>query len=236
MTTRRSLKRLVLVLAAIATVAAFTTTALAAKKEDKGARLHIDAEFSSYLAFEGNARCQPPLLLVIGIGTAKGTHLSSHSAATAEECSDAESEPGKFHVHGIGTFTAPNGDTLYLDYLETSNAPVFDPVTGACISCVLIDEGTFTVVGGTGRFAGATGGGSISAVVPIYYDFTDPIHPLKAHVTAEYDGTIQFSEKDDKELQKNDKDGKDEHGKDDKNAKDKNAKDDKQDRSKDPHR
>jgi hypothetical protein len=194
MTTRRSLRRLALVLAAAAAVAGFATAALAAQKGE-GARLHIVAEFDSYLAFEGNERCDPTkLLLVIGVGSAKGTHLSSHSTATAEECSDAQTEPGKFHVHGMGTFTTPNGDTLYLDYHETSNAPVFDS-TGACISCVLIDEGTFTVVGGTGRFAGATGSGSISAVVPIFYDPTDPVHRLKAHVSAEYDGTIRLGRK-----------------------------------------
>jgi hypothetical protein len=189
MTTRRSLKRLAFLFAAGVTVAAFAATALAGKPEDKGARLHIDANFESYLDFAGNARCNPPLLLVIGVGTAKGTHLSSHSSATAEECSDDQTEPGSFLVHGMGTFTTPNGDTLYLDYHEKSNAPDFsaDPC-----DCVLYDNGTFTVVGGTGRFAGATGSGTISAVVPIYYDFTDPIHPLKAHVSAQYDGTIRL--------------------------------------------
>jgi len=190
MTTRRSLKRLALGLAAVATVAAFATSALAAQKDGKGARLHIDAEFDSVLDFAGNERCQYPFLLVLGKGTAKGTHLSSHSTATAEECSDELVKPGFFVVHGMGTFTTPNGDTLYLDYHEESNAPDFtqDPC-----DCVLYDSGTFTVVGGTGRFDGATRSGTISAVVPIFFDPFDPVYPLKAHVTAQYDGTITLA-------------------------------------------
>jgi hypothetical protein len=193
---RRGLRgALALALAAAATTAIWAVGgALAAgppgEPSDKGARLHIDAEFNSYLEFAGNERCHPPLLLVIGVGTAKGTHLSSRSTATAEECSDDQIRPGFFVVHGMGTFKTPNGDELYLDYHETSNAPDFtvDPC-----DCVLYDEGTFTVVGGTGRFAGATGSGSISAVVPIYFDFADPVHPLKAHVTAQYEGTIRLA-------------------------------------------
>ena len=154
-----------------------------------GARLHIDAEFDSVLDFGGNARCQYPFLLVLGQGTAKGTHLSSHSTATAEECSDDRIRPGFFVVHGMGTFTTPNGDQLFLDYHETSNAPDFSVTPCAC---VLYDKGTFTVVGGTGRFAEATGSGTISAVVPIFYDAATGL--LRAHVTAEYDGTIRFKE------------------------------------------
>ena len=191
----RSSRRFTLVFAAVATLASLAAIGVAGAfaagaPGDKGARLHIDAEFNSYLDFAGNERCHPPLLLVIGVGTAKGTHLSSRSTATAEECSDDQINPGFFVVHGMGTFKTPNGDELYLDYHETSNAPDFtvDPC-----DCVLHDRGTFTVVGGTGRFAGATGSGSISAEVPIFFDFTDPVHPLKAHVTAQYEGTIRLA-------------------------------------------
>jgi hypothetical protein len=82
-----------------------------------------------------------------------------------------------FHVHltgsgkadGLGTITAANGDLLYVQFTQEFDVPT------------LSDVGPFTVVGGTGRFANASGTGTIIATV------TSP-----GVVRASLEGTISF--------------------------------------------
>lgn len=180
MTTKRIGRRLLVVLAV--TVAAGAAATGAAADPPGGARLHISSTFQSALTSAPPVLFQScDVLLVEATGVASGTHISSHAASYAEECTTPDYVNGLFYVHGLGTFTAPDGSVLSIEYNEV--APVPDFVNGTPFH----DEGTFVVTGGTGRFAGATGTGTIVADGVI--DPTD----FTAHVTASYDGVIQFS-------------------------------------------
>ena len=63
-------------------------------------------------------------------------------------------------IAGQMTLTAANGDELHMTYTGTCSAPPFPPV-GEVITCSTDN----VVVGGTGRFAGATGAMQITAHV-----------------------------------------------------------------------
>jgi hypothetical protein len=78
-------------------------------------------------------------------------------------------------AHGMGsvTLTAANGDELTFDYVG-----VLDANTGA-------GDGTFTFVGGTGRFAGATGEGTFHAVIDLSYPVAQPM-------TVVLDGQVSY--------------------------------------------
>lgn len=79
-----------------------------------------------------------------------------------------------FAINGTLTLTAANGDEPFVQYHATTPYP---DATGA-----IHPVGTFTIVGGTGRFAGATGGGTLAAVANVKYPAT----------TATLDGTIDL--------------------------------------------
>jgi hypothetical protein len=70
----------------------------------------------------------------------------------------------------IATITAANGDSLYLEGMQTWDA---DTQTWV---------GPFTIVGGTGRFANATGGGTMTTMAA----------DTEGTVFNVYDGTISF--------------------------------------------
>ena len=93
-----------------------------------------------------------------------GTHLgkSTYSAVgtivlyVEEFCSTPSSGPGiTFESSTAGTIVAANGDALTADVAVSGCA---DGVTAA------LPSGTYTITGGTGRFAGATGDGTVEAV------------------------------------------------------------------------
>jgi hypothetical protein len=77
---------------------------------------------------------------VTGAGTA--THLG---AWTATGSVTFTTENGITHSHGYAHLSAADGDKL-----ELEGTGVLDPATG-------IDQGIFTITGGIGRFANATG-------------------------------------------------------------------------------
>lgn len=62
--------------------------------------------------------------------------------------------PGLFYLEGEGTQVAANGDTLSFTFDEIVDFTTV-PFTAA---------GCFTVTGGTGRFEGATGGGTFDTI------------------------------------------------------------------------
>ena len=66
--------------------------------------------------------------------------------------------PGRLLSSGYGTITAANGDTLQIQFSGVLDPPPTGSVTAT-------DKPTFHFVGGTGRFAGASG--SADAVVVI---------------------------------------------------------------------
>jgi hypothetical protein len=81
--------------------------------------------------------------------------------------------PGVFPGSGTVTITAANGDSLTFDYVGVLYA-----ATGEGI-------GSFTFTGGSGRFAGATGGGSFHAQIDLSY-------PVDQPMTVDLDGQVSY--------------------------------------------
>ena len=86
---------------------------------------------------------------------------------------EAPIAPGIFPGSGSVTITAANGDQLSFDYVGFLNA-----VTGE-------GTGIFSFTGGTGRFAGATGGGSFDALIDLTFATEQPM-------TVVLDGKISY--------------------------------------------
>jgi hypothetical protein len=78
-----------------------------------------------------------------------------------------------FPGFGSVTFVAANGDTVNFDYEGFLNG-----VTGE-------GTGTFTFTGGTGRFAGASGGGTFDALIDLSFATGQPM-------TVTLDGEISY--------------------------------------------
>jgi hypothetical protein len=148
--------RLRRVLTASAIVFAFAASGAApvlGADDGAGARLHLTATFvASTAGFDPSCG----VLVVVTGGAGQGTHVGNGTWAD-HECVDPFSHPGQIHVVGVGTASAANGDQLVVDYDATGDPPA--PVT-----MVIHLQGTFTVDpdASTGRFAGATGGGSFT--------------------------------------------------------------------------
>jgi len=81
--------------------------------------------------------------------------------------------PGVFPGYSSVTITAANGDTVRFD-----NVGLLFAGTGEGV-------GTFTLTGGTGRFAGATGGGTFDAHI-------DLSAPTGQPMTVVLDGTVRY--------------------------------------------
>jgi hypothetical protein len=81
---------------------------------------------------------------------------------------------------GEAQFVSESGDAVYIEY-AASNAPP-DPGTG-----VIISPGDFVVVGGSGRFEGAVGQGTLTAFV-LFEGFEDP----EWRAAWAWDGTIDY--------------------------------------------
>jgi hypothetical protein len=74
---------------------------------------------------------------------------------------------------GFGAIIAANGDTVFVEYVGE-----LDVATGG-------GAGTFTVTGGTGRFANATGQGTFTASIDLSFSSDQPM-------TSSIDGTISY--------------------------------------------
>jgi hypothetical protein len=106
-------------------------------------------------------------------GEGEATHLGKFTWVD-EEYADFCEIPGGVTVVASFTMTAADGDLLYGEF---STVGYFDEDGN------LIIQGTFRFVGGTGRFADATGGGDIDAVA-----FLSPGLPF----TGSLEGTIDY--------------------------------------------
>jgi len=126
------------------------TSAAAASAADHGggARFRVTARFTA--TFGGFEACG---LRVTVSGTAAGTHIGP-GTWTHSECIDPFSQAPKAHVVGEGVLIASNGDRLVIDFDALADLP---DATGQ-----IHPRGTYTIAGGTGRFAGATGNGSLA--------------------------------------------------------------------------
>lgn len=84
--------------------------------------------------------------------TSNATHLglcTTVGKVNYTPANDPE-HPGRLLSNGVGTITAADGDTVLIEF----NGILDPPAPG---SITAIDKPTFRFVGGTGRFAGASG-------------------------------------------------------------------------------
>ncbi len=100
--------------------------------------------------------------------TGCASHVGNFSAVAHNHFSQ-----GGTRLVGFMVITDKNGDGLWIDYEQTLE------VTAAAGTWT----GTYTITGGTGRFAGASGQGDAVVVIP-----TEPPGP----VTGTFFGTINF--------------------------------------------
>jgi hypothetical protein len=87
---------------------------------------------------------QPPKLFVDALGTGKATHLGRFTVTYQVEV-DLPTGAGIGSAH----FIAANGDSVFTEFIGQGN-PTEDPDVSFIVE-------TYTITGGTGRFAGATG-------------------------------------------------------------------------------
>lgn len=110
-------------------------------------------------------------------GTYTATGTAAHLGAITETgtyCVVGEVSPGVLQLAGEGTQVAANGDTISFTFEEVVDLTT-NPLTGAA---------TFTITGGTGRFAGATGGGTFAS--------TGTAEGTTFDLEIEYTGTIAY--------------------------------------------
>ena len=105
-----------------------------------------------------------PLINESILATGHATQLGRYTLAIAETVNLLEAT-----ATGTFTFTAANGDTVYGTF--TGHADLGPPI-------VILEDAT--VLGGTGRFAGATGSFSISRL----------FNPVNRTTTGSFEGTI----------------------------------------------
>jgi hypothetical protein len=107
-------------------------------------------------------------------GTGSGTHLGNSKVHGDIQVTVAPNGCGGFTAQHSDTITAANGDQLYLQIIEDAC-----PVATGSFHCT----GTYSVTGGTGRFANATGNGVFDGLV----DFT------QGRFQATYSGQISVA-------------------------------------------
>jgi len=107
------------------------------------------------------------------IGTSQMTHMGN-AAQSGTLTLTPNGHPFLIPGNGSVTITAANGDTVKFDYTGILNAANGE------------GTGTFNITGGTGRFAGATGGGTFFAAI----NFSSG--PVNAPMTVVLDGQIDY--------------------------------------------
>ncbi len=150
----------VLLIAAVLSLGAVTSTPRMATAEERPYMAGVD-------------------LLAVGFpcGVYAGSGTATHLGAITESGSYCVLEfvgPGLARLAGEGTQTAANGDKLMFEFNEIAN---FNTVPFTAV-------GTFTITGGTGRFAGATGGGT--------FNTTGTVLEVGFALHINYTGTITY--------------------------------------------
>src|SRR5262245_43564220 len=112
---------------------------------------------------EGNAHLEgsPPIVENHETGEGHATHLGRFIWEDVEFV-DFSLFPAQLSVVGTFTMTSANGHKLFGSLMTTA---IPDLATG-----ILVIEGDFTFNGGTGRFADATGSGTLEAIASILGD------------------------------------------------------------------
>jgi hypothetical protein len=91
------------------------------------------------------------------VGGGHATHLGNFTTVQ-HHCFDL-ADPTLAFTEGFYTFTGANGDTIFGTY-HGHLVPIIAPSVFAIV-------GEFTIEGGTGRFVGATGGGTASGTLNV---------------------------------------------------------------------
>ena len=128
--------------------AVFVITALA--PADAGAPRRFRVRFHAVQTggpVEDPARCAPPTEVVFLEGDGGGGGLGPATLSASHCIIDDPDDPD--FTDGLMTITARRGE-IFLSYSGTDTAGVL--------------EGVFTITGGTGDYAGASGGGTLSGV------------------------------------------------------------------------
>jgi len=133
-------------LARAALVAASLAVAGGATAAADGVRFHME---TSLQAFPFGSCAGFSLATA---GTVKGTHIGQGSWS-GTECVGATDT-------GQAALTAADGAQLFLTFAVITSAP---PDANGLI----YPRGTFTITGGTGRFAGSSGGGTLTAIASV---------------------------------------------------------------------
>ena len=150
-----------------ATLALAAAAPAAAADHGAGAAFKVRAAYDAVAT--PDAACGG--LRVVASGSAQGTELGN-GAWNDTECAAFTADG--ISIDGSLTLTAANGDRLFVSYHALSPFP---DAAGA-----IHPAGTFTITGGTGRFATATGGGTLAADANVASPAT----------TATLDGTIDL--------------------------------------------
>jgi hypothetical protein len=140
----RTIWRLVASLAIAATLVSIGLAQASAAEQ-----VPFSGHFSGSLSFP-----DPSHIQLTGEGNASQLgHSTNNSSVTALPTTPPCD--GGFNILSVETLTAANGDQLSWTVVDAA-CPIADNVFQI--------SATFTVTGGTGRFAGATGGGTIECV------------------------------------------------------------------------
>ena len=111
---------------------------------------------------------------VTGVAVATGTHVGEEGTFAANECSRPDGAVN--HIDGRATLTTTGGDQIFIHYY--GDAPPFNVITGE-----LAEDIAFSIIGGSGHFADASGGGRLTTEAHFY---ASPI------VTARLVGSIEI--------------------------------------------
>ena len=111
-------------------------------------RASIEAQFNASFITQFTTVLEFPILHVTVTGKGQATYMGSAKAFTDDQVSNL------IDGNGSATYTlrAPNGKTLVL-------ALVVQPGGTLNVEGGVIFSGTYTIIGGTGRFSGTTGSG-----------------------------------------------------------------------------
>lgn len=120
--------------------------ALALRSQAADRQVPFNAAFTTVFVGEGNF----PIDRITVLGQGQATPLGTATAATTNQLVNLQTG----EATATYTFGAANGDTFVV---EEKFQSTFDQMAGR-----VTFEGTYVVTGGTGRFAGATGSGTLS--------------------------------------------------------------------------
>jgi hypothetical protein len=157
--------------AAVLVVTASWLTALGAATPLKSPP-NFDVVSSGPVGYYVDPSMCPGGSVITATAPASGTHFGGTGTLTAHECAQPDFTTGINHIDGEGVLTATDGAQIFYHYGGTSPLPDF--ATGA-----LSEELVFSITGGTGRFAGASGGGRLRTHGNFYVS-----------VTGEFEGTL----------------------------------------------